>query len=62
MVAPESRLVVLHGGEGEMRRDILAFYNHFVKDSHGHLRAILKLVDARTRQSSTTTMAFSAVP
>lgn len=34
-----------------MQQGALAFYNDYVKDSHGRLRAILKLVDARIQQT-----------
>jgi hypothetical protein len=46
----------------QMRKGILDFYNDYAKDSHGRLRVILKLVDARVNQSSASTTAFSAVP
>eukprot|EP00545_Synedropsis_sp_CCMP1620_P007308 CAMPEP_0119022306 /NCGR_PEP_ID=MMETSP1176-20130426/27682_1 /TAXON_ID=265551 /ORGANISM="Synedropsis recta cf, Strain CCMP1620" /LENGTH=413 /DNA_ID=CAMNT_0006977109 /DNA_START=173 /DNA_END=1410 /DNA_ORIENTATION=- len=38
----------------QMQQGALAFYNDYVKDSHGRLRAILKLVDSRIRQTTST--------
>jgi hypothetical protein len=49
----------------EMSRKVLAFYNNYVADSHGRLRAVLKLIDARSAQENSTTKTitnFSAAP
>ena len=48
----------------EMQQKVLAFYNNYVADSHGRLRAVLKLDNAvavSSKESSTATM-FSAAP